>query len=230
MKFIKYCLLSLFAISLYSCLPEEKDLAQGYYKSTFLGSDSFQLKGLIFDRDGNPVSGNKIIGKISEYGLDDWNVESTLNNNQFTININKTGDNGNLLPIIKNDDIYRYDTAWEIFTPYFSVPGNYDDDKRDKKMYLLNIFLDDFEYKNQLHEFIGNRPTKYFSYFVCYVYIPEPIEISGSYRFEDEFWRYYYSFDCDFSQPGWYKIYSDTNPIGNNQAITSTVNTRHYKN
>ena len=229
MKFIKYCLLSLFAISFYSCLPEEKDLVQGYYKSTFLGSDSFQLKGLIFDRDGNPVSGNKIIGKISKYDLDDWNIESTLNNNQFTININKTGDNGNSLPVIKNDAIYRYDTVWETFTPYFSVPGN-NYNERYKKMYSLDIFLDEYRYENLLYEFIGDRPPRYFSYSIHYVYIPEPVEISGSYRFEDELWEYYYSFDCDFSIPGWYKIYSDVNPIGNNQAVTSSVNTRRYKN
>ena len=220
-----------FLLTLFSCPESKKSYADLYYKSVYLGSDSFQLEGLLFNRSGNPVSGNKIIAKIANYELDDWNVEGNINNNRFTISINKTGYNDNSLPIIKNDDTYRYDTVWEVLTPYFSVPVN-KNAERDKKMYRLNLYINeyDFEYDNMLYEFIGNKPTKYFSYSIDYVYIPEPVDISGAYRFEDELWEYYYSFNCDFSKPGWYKIFFDIEPIGNNQAISSSLNTRYYKN
>jgi len=230
MKLAKYLFFFFpFLMILFSCPVEKKSVAKMYYKSTFLGSDSFQLSGTIFNRNGKLITGNKIIARIYRYELNDWNIEGILDGSQFTININKTDGNGNSLPIIKDDNDYRYDTVWEFFTPYFSAPGNYSEAKRSKKMYGLNIFLDVDEYEGRLYEFIGNKPTKYFDYSIAYVYIPEPVEISGIYRFEDEFWEYYYSFDCDFSKPGWYKIINDLKPIGNDQSYTSSMNTRYYK-
>ena len=220
-----------FFILLSSCLEDGKNFADIYYKSTFLGSDSFELKGSIFNRNGDTISGDSVIAKISSYDLNDWSIKGNINNNQFSVSINKTDSKSNSLPVKKNDDKYRYDTAWEVFTPYFSIPGcKYDE--RDKKIYRLDIYLDEYDntYDNLLYEFIGNKPQKYFPYTIEYVYISEPIDISGKYRYEDEFWEYYCSFDCDFSKPGWYKIYTDVNPIGKNQAITSSQNTRYYKN
>jgi hypothetical protein len=230
MKLIKFLLLIFPSlVILYSCV-HEKDEANLYYKSTFLGSDSFQLKGNIFSRNGNPITGNKISAKINKYDLNDWNIEGTLNDSEFSITINKTDGKGNSLPIFQSDDdYYRYDTVWERFTAYFFAIGNNYDSERDKKMYTLNIFLDEDEDKGRLYEFVGDKPTKYFNYSIFYVYIPEPVTISGTYNFEDESFKYHYSFDCDFSKPGWYKIFEDLKPIGKNQSYTTSVNTRYYK-
>jgi hypothetical protein len=214
---------------LFSCPPYEEEEYGIYYKSTFLGSDSFQLKGSIYDRAGKSVSGKKILARISYYESDDWRIEGNLNKNQFSLDINKVDNNGNSLPIVKNDDKYRYDEVWEIFTAYFSVPENKWGERyneRDKKMFLISLYLDEDKY---LFEFIGNKPTKYYTYDIYYVYIPEPVNISGNYRFDDSSGENYFSFDCDFSKPGFYKIYIDMTPIGKNKAYTSSINTKYCK-
>jgi hypothetical protein len=237
MKLVKSLFFAfLFALMLFSCdLFEINDDVLGlYYKSTFLGSDSFQLNGTIYNRNGNTISGDQIIAKIYAYEVNNWSIEGELVGNKFSININKIDNNGNSLHITENDDYYHYDTAWYIFEPYYSIPyqiipGNEFDDGRDTKMYSLDIFLNNTESENRLYEFFGNKPTKYFSYSIDYVYIPEPIDISGTYRYRDEWGENYLSFDCDFSKPGWYKIIFDLKPIGKDKAYTTSTNTRRFK-
>jgi hypothetical protein len=228
MKSIRFLLFFFPVVTvLFSC-PFEEEIGI-YYKSTFLGSDSFQLKGTIYNGAGKPVSGNKISARISFYEASDWNIEGNLKNNQFSLNINKVDNSGNSLPIIKNDNKYRYDKVWEIFTPYFSIPGHRSGEQyneRDKKMYPIALYLDEDKY---IFEFIGNKPTKYYTYSIDYVYIPEPVNISGKYRFSDGSGENLYSFDCDFSKPGFYKIYEDLTPIGKNKAYTTSTNTKYCR-
>jgi hypothetical protein len=193
------------------------------------------VSGTIYDAKGNPKSGDKLIVKIRNYE-DEWSFETNLDDNQFSITINKTDDLERSMPFDEHDD-YEYDTAWEIFTAYFTYgpvgEEIYDSDNsdRDKKMYQLDFHLNVFNdsYLNWLSEFIEEKPIQYFPDGIWYVYIPEPIYIEkGAYFLRDEFGDNYYSYDCDFSKIGWYKIYQSYYPIRNNPLYTSSKNIKLY--
>jgi hypothetical protein len=49
-----------------------------------------------------------------------------------------------------------------------------------------------------------------------------------SFYLKDESGENYYSFDCDFSKVGWYKIYQSNHPIGNNPLFSSSKNITLY--
>lgn len=232
MKFIRiWCIVFLVTILFSSCpVNEDKSKLKIFYKSTFLGSDSFTLSGRIYDRNGKPKLGNKIIVKIEGYE-EDWSFEENINGNNFLITINKTDNDERTLP--SSDQPYNYDTAWDIFTVYYSgapTPGQ-NSPERDKKMYRLQFFLDSYtdDYTNAIGEFTKTKPERYSDERIWYVYIPETLNIYGIYTWEDELWINYASFDCDFSRIGWYKIIEKvTDPLDNNPLYVSSTNVKFF--
>jgi hypothetical protein len=209
-----------------------------YYKSTFLGSDSFTVSGTIYDSKGDPKSGDKLIARIVGHE-EEWSFETDLDDNQFSITINKTDDSGQSMPFNEDEhEYYAYDKADWIFSTYFFYGpvseeiyyGN--NPEGDKNMYSLDFYLNIFNDTNLnwLSEFTEVKPEQFSFDSIWYVYIPEPIYIEkGSYFLRDEFGTdHYYSYDCDFSKVGWYKIYHSYYPIGNNSLYTSSKNIKLY--
>jgi len=186
----------------FSCLLEEES-TEVYFKSVFLGDDAFQLTGTLYKRStGERISGKKIQAKIVNYDDNIWNIEGAINDSQFTFNINKKDDKNVSLPF-PDDGKYHYNTAWEYFTPYYSffLPNS---SERDKNMYRLHFYLDDYIDDKDLYEFIGKKPTLLVNEYIRYVYVPEPFQIIGRYQDRD---GDYWSFDCNFEKPGWYKLF-----------------------
>ncbi|MDR2955012.1 MAG: hypothetical protein LBV43_08020, partial [Prevotella sp.] len=203
MKLIKVlCIVLLFLALVSSCILFEDPVGL-YYKSTFLGANSFTVTGSIYDTEGKPKSGNKFIAKIRNYE-DEWSIETVIQNSQFSITVDTTDTLGRKLPF-DDPEYYAYDTVWEIFSLYYALIPIDEESylERDKKMYKLDFYLDVYNgnHSNWLTEFTEEKPVHYFSDGIRYVYIPEPINMKKkSFYLKDESGENYYSFDCDFSK------------------------------
>ena len=207
-----------------SCFKDEY-VWKSYHKSIFLGDDSFQLKGTIYDRNGNQASGNEITAIVAYHYYDYWYIKGTINDSKFIIDINKSDENGIVLPF--NDPYHYLGTAWDFFTPYYTYIYR-NSSERDIKICSIKLFLDDFNDDIFIREFTKGKPPKILweiDEYISYIYVTEPFKISGEYEIDEGYWIY----DCDFSKPGWYKLINFENrKINNNASYNSINNTKFF--
>jgi hypothetical protein len=185
-------------ISLLSCILPEDETTTVSCKSYFLGEDSFSIDGKIYDIRGKNLSVN-VLGKNitatinSLYG---WQITSPLNGNSFNFQISKTSDDGITLSkdlSSPGSSIYNY---FINYFNYFSIP--YDGPEGRIRIYSLYFSLDD---DSELVESESAKPGMFDEHF-SFVYVTEPVNITGSWKDGDTYWSY----DCNFSKAGWYKI------------------------
>jgi hypothetical protein len=214
-------ILFLAEISILSCnLFTEDEKSRVYYKSYFLGESYFPLEGKIYGSRGQNIFessiGNNIIAKI--YHLDsDWELKSSLNGNNFSFQIIKISDGG----IVLSNDISSSHYMWDFFIAYFTHLSIPDEDPRGYiKIYSLSLELDD---GSELIEYQSSKTLNDDEHFF-YVFVTEPVDISGNFHWEDEYNDSYWYYDCNFSKAGWYKICNFFNhSVENNQDYFSST-------
>jgi hypothetical protein len=210
-------------INLTSCdlFAGDDDKSTVYYKSYFLGANSFSLDGQIYGHKGQNLSagtlGKNLTAKI--YYLDsDWEIKSSLNGNNFDFQISTTSDGGVVLskdtPTMSTHSIYEYFIA---YFNHLSIP--YDGPEGRVKIYQLSFELDN---DSGLKEYESSERFNYDEHF-SYVYVTEPVDMSGNFHWKDEYNNSFWYYDCNFSQAGWYKIglFYD-HSIGNNPHYSSS--------
>ena len=230
MKHNKYFLMVIvfLGINTISCdlFKTEDKPSTVYEKSYFLGEDNFQITGRILGLTGQNLSsemlGNNIIAKI--YHLNDnWEIKSSLNGNSFNFQIGKTSDDGFVLS--KDASLEYSHTMWDYFLAYFtrlSIPD--EDPRRRIKIYPLSFELDN---GSGLNEYGFSREISFggIDEYFNYVYVTEPVDISGNFHWKDEYNNSIWYYECNFSQVGWYKLCNFYNhPIGNNSNYSSSTN------
>ena len=217
--------LFLFGVIFISCNWFEENQSGIYYKSYFLGEDSFQISGQIVAFNGKKLSadmiGKTIVAKINRLNPD-WEIRSSLNDNKFNFYIKKTSDDGIVLAegLSSSSDYKMYST----FISYFnnpSMPYKHESPQASIKIFSISFELDD---GSDLYEygFSGSQSIGGLDEYYDYVYVTEPVNISGSYKDDgDTLWQY----ECNFSQAGWYKLSTFFNhPIGNKRNYSANKN------
>jgi hypothetical protein len=216
-RFVVTILLMLGMI-LTSC-KEEEEKSFLYYKSYFLGTE-FSLDGQIYGPKGQNLSasalGKNITAKIYPLG-EAWVTKSSLDGNKFSFQISSTNSDG----VALSKDLAEYpSTLYNLFISYFqhkSIP--YDGPEGSTQIYGLSFTLDD---GSDLKEYESSKDFNYDEHF-DYIYVTEPVNMSGSFDWQSMAIRHYEYYDCNFSQPGWYKLvlFFD-HAIGNNPRYAST--------
>jgi hypothetical protein len=209
MKHWSLALSFIFALIVSSCGGVEEH--RYYFKSFFINATSFNIEGEVFVNDKLTEKANFDRIAVTTDSVRDWEIEGIKKeNNKFTLTVN-TSANGITL---SKDSI---------------VPEK-------EGEYCFSRFPDGFQYCTLIFH-VDTRTAlgaiePEFNSACYYVYIPEAIDIPAHKFIEDTNgfgtnFRYYYYYDLNFSQPGWYKIYqSDGKSIGNKSAYSSGSNTK----
>jgi hypothetical protein len=178
-----------------------------YYKSFFLGEETFVIGGQVFSNHEltEPMADFTKI-TIKSRAVDGWEISGEKKSgNAFEINVTITS-NGITLSKDTIDSNYTYKLG--VLSTGASIC-------------FLDFYFDD-ELALSYHD----------TYNYCtYVYVIEPITLSGTeVREENIEWHHYneYHYDCDFSKPGWYKIVHSEQPIGSLPEYSSGRNTKMF--
>lgn len=228
MKHNRYFLtiLVLLGINAISCnlLDNDDKPSTVYYKSYYLGEDNFKITGRISDLTGqnlpSEIIGNNIVAKMYHLNYD-WKIKSSLNGNNFDFQISKTSDDG----IVLSKDLSSSHSIYEYFINYFhhlSIPS-------DSPQGLVKIYTLSFELDNgsDLNEYGFSREVSFggIDELYYYVYVTEPVDISGNFHWKDEYDNSIWYYECNFSQAGWYKLSNFYgHSIGNNSNFSSSTN------
>jgi len=202
MKKISPLLIALFALVFSGCFLFDTT-NHIYYESFFLGTDSFELSGVIYDNNGRTQNRNPgAVVTVHIYANSSyiWEKEAGIDGRSFSLTIDPSE---NLLSSenCNSDD----DLHWE-FPYYFSVgvstlaERKRRDDMSDIKTFALRFDLADNWW---LSEFDDPYDTMHESIF--YLYITEPADIRGT-DHVSELTDTDIHYNCNFSQPGWYKV------------------------
>ena len=212
MKFIKYCLFLLFAISLYSC-PGHVPNYHYYKKAFFLGDDNIHIDGTVFNNSDyfnneHPTPRNfaRIFARAKN--VTGWEIEgANKGNSKFEFIITTTA-NG---VTISNETIVA------------------DYPRLDRRITEIEFYLDNENFYCFAHHNEGRHSKYGFNYSsYYYAYATEAMDLSETYTVEgDSPWKHIdtHHNDLNFSKPGWYKIVSYDDPINNNQKYYSGKNT-----
>ena len=227
MKTIKFAVIISVCVLLFSC-PEDNPSEGTYYsKCFFLDENSFTFEGETFNNytppvgwpENEPFESVLVRFRSNLYMFEPyegWEISGTnISNNKFRIEIDKTA---NGITIDK-------DIITECFiSPYmFLFPDNF---PVAELMFCFNG--SNWSYNEPLLKELRYLSKTEYNYYACqYVYIAEPIDLSGIRVLEGQGkFGYYvdtYYDDLNFSRPGWYKI--DTNyhsKFGNDSKFSST--------
>jgi hypothetical protein len=201
MKFVKFCLFSLFVLSLCSC-PDRVGYPHRYTKAFFLGEDQIIIDGTVFDNFTHQTENEKSyeFDKIYAKALDvdGWEIDGiNKGNGKFEFLMTSTANGVTLLnEKIKND----YSKYIEI--EFYCIEGD--------RCYLYN---------------------KGISGYYHYAYVSEAMDLSETYSEEVTNLLFggkdiiTYHIDLNFSKPGWYKIIDDQYPIKDAPKHSSGKNT-----
>jgi len=223
MKKLIYSLLFAISCILFSCSDSYTNTE--YTRSFFLGDESFVFEGEIFSaftpppENPQPEPIHSVTAKLFTDSdvYDEWKITGIkISENKFQFNINTTA-NGITIEkqTIITDGLYKPSIFPDGFPAIelifcFNEDGNY-----TKPYYREPVYLS----KNEYH-----------SYMCYYVYVAEPIDLSGTVKseFDDTFGRHCFHtahYDLKFSKHGWYKILNDYHSeIGNDPKYSSTKN------
>ncbi|MDR2576074.1 MAG: hypothetical protein LBC52_06490 [Treponema sp.] len=210
-------------ISIFSCIFPEDETTSVTQKSYFLGEDSFSIDGKIYTLRGQPLSGgNNITTRI--YINPAWKITSPVNGNSFKIQISKTSDDGIVLSKGLSTNHTMYDSFLKYFTHY-NIP--HDGPEGKIQIYSLAFWLDD---DKELIESESSKPMMFDEHF-SFVYVTEPVNITGSWKEIDSFGdTTYWSYDCNFSKAGWYKTATFfSHAIGSNSAYPAYSSSSNIK-
>jgi hypothetical protein len=216
MKTIIYSLLFAISFILFSC-PDSYTKIE-YTRSFFLGSESFVFEGEIFSTSVPPVPLVSVTAKLLTDSdvYDEWKMTGTkISENKFQFNINTTI-NGITLD------------KQTIITNSYNKPSRFPDSF--PVIELIFCFNEETGWNKPYYREPGYPKTEYDSYNCYYVYVAEPIDLSGTVKSEfiDTFGRNCFHtahYDLNFSKPGWYKILSDyRSEISNDPKYSSTKN------
>jgi hypothetical protein len=198
----------------------KQDTITMYIKSFFLGESFFELNGKLYDAEDKPLtSGNEIVAKLSR--TSEWKIQGSIEGNNFFFNITRDTENISL----SKDTMQN--TAGDIFRDYYFHAG--EPPGWETKVEQMDIYLDGVLLKDMAEGF--------FPYFV-YVYISEPLYLSGTFpdlkpageNIYEHDWTKPWKYECDFSKAGWYKVCRYYNePIQENQTNSTGVNTKYKK-
>ncbi|GAB6392651.1 MAG: hypothetical protein MdMp014T_2024 [Treponematales bacterium] len=185
-----------------------------YYKSYFLGADSFLLNGVIYDmncrtQDHDP--GTTVTATV--YGADDWEIQGAISGNAFSLDIDKTANGVTLMAADLSEGYANNALHW--FFPYFFDREYYTSLTQlnqlraweDIPTFGLNLDLEEQYWR--LIEFDTPTTSKYPDEHISYYYITEPANITGSVtvgKSQGFSENTTFHFNCNFTQPGWYKI------------------------
>jgi len=228
---MKKILILIFSICFFllSC-PEENPSRKTYYaKSFFLGDTSFTFEGETFN-DYIPPTGwpvpepyESVIVRLRPYSFieryDGWEIPGiNLSQNRFRIEINKTA-NG---ITIGKDSITN-----EMGRPYFFP----DDFPAVELMFCFNGAVSSFAIP-LLRENVRHSRTQYNYYNCYYVFVAEPINLSGIKIDEGQGkFGYYvntYNNHLNFPKSGWYKIVSGYHSKFNNDPKFSSTKNNYF--
>lgn len=212
----------LVCLFLFSC--KETEVFHYYTKSFFIGEESFSFEGEIFSSFTPPVGWPQAdpfdsvsVRFNSHWDLyDSWEISGTrTSEKKFQVSI----DLSNGIPRGSDsttDNFYgisRFPEGFPVIELQFDFNeyGYY----REGALYKELVYL---------------SKTDYNYYYCTYIYVAEPIDLSGTDSNEGKGMfggpaidNYYY--DLNFSKPGWYKIIKDRrDPFDNNLAFSSTKN------
>jgi hypothetical protein len=175
-----------------------------YYQNFFLGADSFTIKGSLYKSDGSPEEGELITITPYRNNPENWEILYHLPSsikNEFETTINKTDKNGITLSKETIDEYYG--TLYSQFQSYF-YKFNGAGPAQNIKAVGIPINMNDVI----LIEFVGINVRDGYVGGFDYLYITEPVNIAGNYKYkydgEDTIW--YEHYDYNFSEAGWYKI------------------------
>jgi len=220
---VSHCILIItFWGLLSSCILEKLELEQEkkethyYYKNFFLGETTFTIGG---EAPGNlsPLITRISTGSNTPWSMDnydqynkDWEISATeisVNQSvyQFKILVDITANGVTLGLDTLSEDVLR-PTRFSDDFPACKLRF-YEKDTRDK---YQRIFT---------HSKIGE--VKYDCEFI---YVAEPVDLSGTDMIVWEQIPRYVHFDYNFTKPGWYKVIGYGSPIGNDPSHSSAEN------
>ncbi|MDR2575090.1 MAG: hypothetical protein LBC52_01460 [Treponema sp.] len=218
MKTIIYSLLIAISFLLSSC-PDNSYTKTEYTRSFFLGDESFVFEGEIFSASTPPVPLVSVTAKLFTDSdiYDEWKITGTkISENRFQFNINTTA-NGITLE------------KQTIITNGYYKPLRFPDSF--PAIELVFYFNEETGWnKPYYREPVNLSKNEYNSYMCYYVYVAEPIDLSGTVKsdFNDTFGRHCFltsHYDLNLSKPGWYKFLNDYHSeIGNDPKFSSTKN------
>ena len=228
MKIIKNSLVIIVCFLFFSCWTEENPGRFSYYtKSYFIDENSFTFEGEIYHPNGSGTYESvKARIKPNTYLIEQyegWEISGVkLPNNKFRIEINKTANGVTIDENMITSDLSKTYINWASFPDDFPV------------IKLIFCFDDaNYHYEPYFRELRYYSKTEY-DYFGCdYLYVAEPIDLSGTIIFEGESKLGYivdtYYNDLDFSKPGWYKVVSEyKRKFENDPKFSSTTNNYFY--
>jgi hypothetical protein len=217
MKYIKMFVLSVFVCLITSC-HDYTIYNYRYYKAFFLGDDNVTISGTVFNNYENetPAIFDTIYAGTEK--VEGWEVIGTKNGSNFEL-VLKTASNGVVLSSDTIDD-------GPIFASIFS----------HGHITRIEFYIDDsypfakFAYYKEPNP-ESKKEYNFWSYY--YVYVAEPINLSGTEKYEsvdvfgfNNLTTYYYT--LNFDKCGWYKICYYTHPINNAPKHFSGNNTNLY--
>ena len=176
-----------------------------YYKSFFINETAFTIDGEVFVNDTltEKVDFDNISVKVES--IRNWEIEGVKKQDKkFELAIDITA-NG----ISLSENTSAFDS--------FSFANGF-------KCSMMSFFVDGRRARGAI--------DPEFNQLYWYVYVNKPFELiktdfdETSGLFGDTY-HYFYYYDLDFSNPGWYKIYySEDKDIGNKEAYSSGNNTK----
>jgi hypothetical protein len=209
-----------------------------YFESYFLGADSFQLSGTIYDTDCRSQTrdpGETITATV--YGADDWLIEEEISGNAFSLTIDKTANGVTLMAADLSGGYSNNALHW--FFPYFFERKSYTSEAQFNQLQAwadiptisLNLGLEEQYWT--LIEFDTPTSSRYSDEYISYRYISEPANVTGTVtagKSEGFSENTTFHYNCNFSRPGWYKIREyDFHRIGSGVSKTGqNVKMRQY--
>jgi hypothetical protein len=248
MKTVKFAVVISICCLLFSCYHTEDNPSRPHYytKCFFLGEKSFTLEGENYcgdnEGDGEPTPFESVIVRIRpnvRYHYNDsyielyeeWEIPGIiLSKKRFRVEIDKTA-SGLTIDKDKIKDCFS-----EPHKPYFlreDLPDNF---FVAELMFCFNgeTYTVRSPYFREPINAKYNTKYKYEYYYCDYVFVAEPIDLSGKIIEEgkDMMFGYYvrtYHNDLNFSKPGWYKVITNYHSkFSNDSKFSSSKNNYFY--
>ena len=231
MKTLIYSLLILTCGFLFSCNGDvDTSTTNYYYRSFFLGEDSFQMEGEIFDTNiqsnlSIPTFNSLLVMPViyDSFSYEGWEISAIeTSENKFQI-LFDTKANGVTITkeTITNDFVRLTGVGFPSDFPMCVLSFNFSNGE-------------DIYSGLPVNKFSADKNSEYNFYSHYYVYVAEPFNITSTRTRNESFWYIttIEHFDLDFPVPGWYKIViMEDEIIENNPDFSSGKNTyfRLYK-